>query len=107
MLFPLKDETLRERICKEILPAYLADNRKAHVLGSNGHYTALRRLRNGKKFSVQEHLMELASSPAGESRRSRERQQKVTTMKGAPGAIPKEPIETIDLEVQDSSNATV
>ena len=33
VLFPLKDEELRERICKEILPAYLADNQKARVLG--------------------------------------------------------------------------
>jgi hypothetical protein len=60
VLFPLKDEALRERICKEILPPYLADNRKARVLGADGQYTHLRRCRNGKTFSVQEHRMNLA-----------------------------------------------
>jgi len=60
VLFPLKDEALRERICKEILPPYLADNRKARVLGADGQHTHLRRCRNGKTFSVQEHRMNLA-----------------------------------------------
>ena len=39
VLFPLKDELLRQRICQEILPAYLADNVKARVLGADGEYT--------------------------------------------------------------------
>jgi polyphosphate kinase len=60
VLFPLKDEAFWERNCKEILPPYLADNRKARVLGADGQYTHLRRSRNGKTFSVQEHLMNLA-----------------------------------------------
>ncbi len=60
VLFPLKDQELRERICKEILPAYLADNQKARVLGSDGKYSAVRPASSTKRFSVQEHLMKLA-----------------------------------------------
>jgi polyphosphate kinase len=61
VLFPLKDAQLRERIVSEILPAYLADTRKARLLGSNGTYSLPRAVRNGHGFSVQEHLMRLAS----------------------------------------------
>src|SRR5271166_2006811 len=39
VLFPVRDPLLMERICKEILPAYLADNRKARILGADGVYT--------------------------------------------------------------------
>src|SRR5262249_61872104 len=38
VLFPLKDEALRQRICNEILPAYLAENLKARSLGPDGAY---------------------------------------------------------------------
>ena len=107
VVFPLKDETLRERIIKEILPAYLADTRKAHVLGSDGQYTALRRGRIGKGFSVQEHLMELAGAVVNGSGKSRGQQPKVIYTKGEPGAAPTEPAQILELEVQDSSNATV
>ena len=108
VLFPLKDETLRERICKEILPAYLADNRKARVLGSNGHYTALRPARGIRGFSVQEHLMELAHGFVNGSGKSGDHQPTVAyTTKGEPGTAPVEPAQTLELEVQDSLNATV
>lgn len=61
VLFPLKDAQLRERIVSEILPAYLSDTRKARLLGPNGTYSLPRTARNGHGFSVQEHLMRLAS----------------------------------------------
>jgi polyphosphate kinase len=61
VLFPLKDPQLRARITSEMLPAYLADTRKARLLGSNGCYSAPRAVRNGHGFSVQEHLMRQAS----------------------------------------------
>jgi polyphosphate kinase len=107
VLFPLKDEALRERICKEILPAYLADNRKARVLGSNGQYTSLRNVRGGKGFSVQEHLMKLAGGFVNGSRKLAESQHKVADTPGGTGTVPPEQAQTLDLEVQDSSNATV
>jgi len=62
VLFPIKDAQLRERICSEILPGYLQDTRKARLLGANGRYALPRAVRNGRGFSVQEHLMQLASS---------------------------------------------
>ena len=43
VLFPLKDEHLRQRIVDEILPSCLADNLKARVLGSDGTYRYVRR----------------------------------------------------------------
>ena len=60
VLFPIKDPRLRERICTEILPAYLADNRKARLLGSDGVYTRPSRGRGTKLSIAQEHLMNLA-----------------------------------------------
>ena len=62
VLFPIKDAQLSERICSEILPGYLQDTRKARLLGANGRYALPRAVRNGRGFSVQEHLMQLASS---------------------------------------------
>src|SRR6201993_618357 len=38
VLFPVKDELLRERVRHEILDAYLADNVKSRLLQSNGNY---------------------------------------------------------------------
>lgn len=107
VLFPLKDETLRERICKEVLPSYLADNRKARVLESDGQYTTPQRVRGKKCFSVQEHLMELASGNGNGSGKAREPQPQVKYGKGEPGTVPVESAQSLELEVQDSPNATV
>src|SRR5215470_8619466 len=60
VLFPLKDPQLCQRVCTEILSSYLADTRKARVLGSDGTYSRPRAVRNGHGFSVQEHLMSVA-----------------------------------------------
>jgi polyphosphate kinase len=60
VLFPIKDPRLRERICTEILPAYLGDNRKARLLGPDGVYTRPSRGRGTKLSIAQEHLMNLA-----------------------------------------------
>jgi len=38
VLFPLKDELLRERVHREILQAYLADNLKSRLLQKDGSY---------------------------------------------------------------------
>jgi len=106
VLFPLKDELLRQRICNEILPAYLADNSKARVLGPDGKYTYARHGKNGKSFSVQAHLMNLAHGGVNGSGKARQTSTKVAYNKGTegpPSAQPAAPSE----DVQDSSNATV
>jgi polyphosphate kinase len=107
VLFPLKDQTLRDRICKEILPAYLSDNKKARVLGSDGLYTPVARSRGNQGFSVQEHLMKLAGGFVNGSGTHRQPAERVPYTKGEPGPVPIEPTQTLDVEVQDSSNATV
>jgi len=107
VLFPLKDQALRERISKEILPSYLSDNRKARVLGPDGQYTHLRRGRNGKGFSVQEHLMDLASGYVNGSGRPRDLHLGITLKKGEPAVAPSQPGEASEPEAQDSANATV
>jgi polyphosphate kinase len=61
VLFPLKDPQHCERVCTEILSSYLADTRKARILGSDGGYSRPRAVRNGHGFSAQEHLMRLAA----------------------------------------------
>ena len=61
VLFPLKDSQHCERVCTEILSSYLADTRKARILGADGKYARPRAVRNGHGFSAQEHLMRLAT----------------------------------------------
>src|SRR5580704_18000805 len=61
VLFPLKDPQHCERVRNEILSSYLADTRKARMLGSDGAYSRPRAVRNGYGFSAQEHFMRLAS----------------------------------------------
>lgn len=60
VLYPVKDPQLRERIVSEILAAYLADTRKARILGADGTYFRPRASRNGHSFCAQDHLMHLA-----------------------------------------------
>ena len=60
LLFPLKDPQHCERVCNEILSSYLADTRKARILGSDGGYSRPRAVRNGHGFSAQEHFMRRA-----------------------------------------------
>jgi polyphosphate kinase len=62
VLFPLKDPQLCERICTEVLSSYLADTRKARLLTADGTYSRPHAVRNGHGFSVQEHLMRIASA---------------------------------------------
>jgi len=106
VLFPLKDALLRQRIVGEILPAYLADNLKARLLGSNGEYTYARRGKNGKGFSVQEHLMALAQHAVNGTGKSREMSSRAAYARNADGAAPSETVVAAE-EAQDSSNATV
>jgi len=105
VLFPLKDEQLRERICKEILPAYLADNQKARVLGADGQYSAVHPAKGSKRFSVQEHLMKLAEGFVNGAGKPRE--YPLVGYHPETAAVAVEPTQTLELEVQDSSNATV
>jgi polyphosphate kinase len=107
VLFPVKDAQLRERICKEILPAYLSDNRKARLLGPEGLYVHSRRGRNGKGFSVQDHLMSQALGGVNGSAPSKERQAKFTYTGSQEVTAPSQPPATPELEAEDSSNATV
>jgi len=102
VLFPLKDSEHCRRVCAEILASYLADTRKARILGSDGRYSRPRAIRNGHGFSVQEHLMRLAAGvpdPLGKA--------------GANAPVcaytPKEavPEPAGDTTAQDSSNAAV
>src|SRR4029077_7756653 len=91
VLFPLKDELLRQRIVDEILPACLADNLKARVLGSDGAYSYVRRGKGAKGFSVQENLMALAHGGVNGSSQSRKRDPGVTYRSGAEGTAAADP----------------
>lgn len=107
VLFPLKDEQLCERIRKEILPAYLADNQKARLLGSHGVYTHLRRRRSGKSFSVQDYLMSLSRGIVNGSGNSTVLRAKLSPVLAGQHAGAVESSPATDLEEQESSNATV
>ena len=107
VLFPVKDEGIRERICKEVLPAYLSDNRKARLLGPEGLYTHSRRSRNGRGFSVQDHLMSLATGGVNGSAHTREARTQLAHSQSEDVTVPPEPTATLEVEEQDSSNATV
>jgi polyphosphate kinase len=106
VLYPLKDELLRQRIRDEILPACLADNLKARVLGSDGTYSCVRRGRSAKGFSVQDHLMALAHGGVNGSRKSKKLASGVAYTESAEGAARAEPAVPAE-DVQDSLNATV
>lgn len=107
VLFPLKDELLRERICKEILPSYLADNRKARMLQPDGSYVHLHREKGTKGFSVQDHLMEAAHKEDLRVGKLAERQTKLARTNGQPKTAAVHVPEIVDLEEQDSLNAAV
>jgi polyphosphate kinase len=108
VLFPLKDPQLKDRVTKEILPAYLADNRKARILGSNGVYTHSKREKGARPFSVQDYLMSVAHGGANGSGKPKERAVTQTvSANGKPSAAALHPAAPIAPEEQDSSNATV
>jgi len=77
VLVPLRDEFLRERVRREILDAYLADNRKARILLRDATYIRAWQPMHGKRnrrpptgaaaFSAQDYLIGVAEGkePAG------------------------------------------
>jgi polyphosphate kinase len=105
VLFPLKDPLHCERVCNEILSSYLADTRKARILGPEGTYSRPRAVRNGHGFSAQEHFMRMAASESPSLQIPALRAQSVVytpmTMKTPPSSAPEEESSL------DSSNATV
>src|SRR5579871_3617876 len=74
VLVPLRDELLRERVHREILDAYLADNRKARALLSDDNYIRAWQPVHGKRnrrppvgdaaFSAQDYLISVAEGKA-------------------------------------------
>jgi len=66
VLVPVRDLLIRERIRREILEAYLQDNRKARILQRDGSYTHQRWLKSGRaraqstSFSAQDFLIGVA-----------------------------------------------
>jgi len=70
VLVPLRDEFLRERVRREILDAYLADNRKARILLRDATYIRAWQPAHGKRsrkppigtaaFSAQDFLIGVA-----------------------------------------------
>ncbi len=72
VIFPVKDELLRERVRHEILDAYLADNVKSRILQSNGDYIRTwqaqgkrKRPMGGAAFSAQDFMIGLAEGKLG------------------------------------------
>jgi polyphosphate kinase len=61
VMFQLKDPLLCEKVCRDVLAPYLADNEKARFLLANGAYTALNghsgRSDSASRFNAQEHFM--------------------------------------------------
>ena len=74
VLVPLRDEVLRERVHREILDAYLADNRKARILLPDANYIRAWQPLRGKRnrrpptgeaaFSAQDFLIAVAEGKA-------------------------------------------
>jgi polyphosphate kinase len=106
VLFPLKDSQHCERVCNEILASYLADTRKARLLGPDGTYSRPRAVRNGHGFSAQEHFMRLAGGNGDSQHTNALRKQGLVYTSNAMIAPPPTgaPQEESSL---DTSNATV
>jgi polyphosphate kinase len=70
VLTPVRDTLLRERIRREILEAYLADNVKARCLQRDGTYVRVRETKPGRRmskaatFNSQDFLISLAEGKA-------------------------------------------
>ena len=62
VVFPVTQADLRERLQKEILGSYLADNVKARLLQANGEYVRAPKA-GAAAFAAQDFLMGLASTP--------------------------------------------
>jgi polyphosphate kinase len=63
VMFPIKDDCLRNRIRSEILHSYLADKDKSRFLRPDGSYVRAYRTngsRNGRRFSAQDCFIDLA-----------------------------------------------
>jgi len=67
VIFPLKDELLRERVHQEILEAYLADNVKSRILQKDGSYVRSWQAQGKRKapaasgaFGAQDFFLRLA-----------------------------------------------
>ncbi|HUE41936.1 MAG TPA: polyphosphate kinase 1 [Candidatus Sulfotelmatobacter sp.] len=104
-MFPVKDTRIAQRICNEILTSYLADTRKARILNSDGTYSRPRAVRNGHGFSVQEHLMRLASGAVDSPRtRALSAAQVVYT---APDVKPGPTAPPDESDAQENINAAV
>jgi polyphosphate kinase len=72
VIFPVKDELLRERIRREILESYLVDNLKARILQKDGSYVRAWRAQGKRKaptgaaaFNAQDFLISLAEGKSG------------------------------------------
>ncbi len=75
VVFPVTQPDLSERLRKEILGAYLADNVKARILQADGEY--VRAPKTGAPFAAQDYLMSLAvASGEGASPLVPEKQEK-------------------------------
>jgi polyphosphate kinase len=97
VLLPLQDELLRERVRREILDAYLADNRKARILLSDATYIRAWQPVHGRRnrkpptgaaaFSAQDFLISVAEGkqagivpvPPAPSTKRRTAERKVPT----------------------------
>jgi len=92
VIFPVKDELLRERVRREILESYLVDNLKARFLQKNGAYVRAWRAQGKRKpptgpaaFNAQEFLISLA-----EGKQSLEKIPVAPTPRGRRATIGKE-----------------
>ena len=105
VLFPIKDAHLCERICGEILSAYLADTRKARILGSDGSYSRPASWRRANAFSAQEHLMRVAEGVNNDPRSPALRNSMVVYTVSDAMAEPDSP--QAESSTQDTLNAAV
>jgi len=62
--FPIEDQSLRNRILKEGLELYLADNTQAWILNKDGEYRRVKPAGNQKPRSAQATLLEHRAAPA-------------------------------------------
>ena len=69
LVVPVEDETLRDRIVKQILSCQLADNTKAWTLDSEGGYTQVPRAEGEAKRDSQAEFMALALGEVRSTRR--------------------------------------
>ncbi len=84
VVYPVLDPRLRQRLLKDVLPAYLRDNTYATELHANGAYSPMPHAGEGKSFSVQEYFLAQAAANTAQEAAAAKKESKKHRLRKQP-----------------------